>query len=79
MTAGDRHELVMLLEKYMSEVLQANARNYAKEKAWEAARKKGLKIEYPEYETGVKTKFEHARIILCDLLRQQTGDIKVYY
>lgn len=74
MTAGERNELVMLLEKYMAEVLQANARNYAKEKAWEAA-----KIEHPEYETGVKSKYEHARIILFDLLRQQTGDIKVYY
>lgn len=79
MEVGERNLLIIGLEKYMAERMQENARNYVLEKAYEKDRKSGGTPTWPEYKTGIKAKYNHARIILEDLLKQQEDDIKTWF
>lgn len=79
MEAGERNLLIIGLEKYMAERMTENARNYVLEKAYEKDRKNGGTPTWPDYKTGIKAKYNHARIILEDLLKQQEDDIKTWF
>lgn len=79
MDAGERNLLIIGLEKYMAEQVTKNAWNYACEKAYEKERKNCGTPTWPEYKTGIKAKYNHARIILEDLLKQQEDDIKTWF
>lgn len=70
MNVEEKQQLVMLLHKYMAELVEQNKANVIEAKRLGADARKG------EYTNGVKAKYEHARILASKLSLEVNKELK---
>lgn len=73
MKTEDKQQLVILLHKYMAELVEQNDANIKEAKRLGDNRWKGT------YTEGVKTKYEHARILASKLALDVNKEMKTYW
>lgn len=74
MNVSEKRELVSLLHKYMDDLVAINDSNIKK------AKNRGDKKKWEtEFQLGVKTQYEHARIIASKLSVEIGKEIKSYW
>lgn len=73
MTLTDKQELARLLTLYQQEMIEHNEENIAERKKHENHCWEG------NYYTGVKAKYNHARIIAASLMVEIGRELKTYY